>query len=495
MVRGLTMSFSVLSALAFAGCGGGGAVEETPITTPISTGTNSAPIVASANADQSGQFGYDFSYDGTQSGASFSDADGDTLSYTVSYTPSANGLSDENGVISGVINALEDITVTLTAADGNGGTVLDVFVITVTIDQSNIQTVFGGAVDLENLSNYANQLVPNYITRLNENGNPITDAGATLGRILFYDTALSITDSFSCASCHEQERGFGDSNIASSGVEGGVTGRHSMRLINTQFAQEARFFWDERAASHEIQESQPIQDQNELGYSGQGGRPNLTTLFAKLEALEYYEELFRFVYLDPEITEEKLQLALAQFTKSIFSFDSRFDTGLAGAGNLNTNFANFSANENTGKALFLDPPNRGGAGCGGCHRAPEFDIAPNSDHNGIVGVVNAPGRFDFTNTRAPTLRDVVDPNGVSNGPFMHDGSLLTLNDVIDHYDNIQDPTGGNANFINGIDNRLRRGGGLQSLNLTQAEKDQIVAFLATLSGSNLYSDPKYSDPF
>lgn len=485
--------FSVLSilALGLTACSGGGG-SDGATTTPVTT--NQPPTVARANADQAAQVGYDFSYDGTQASATFTDADNDTLTYTVSYAPAANGLSDTSGVITGIPSSSEDITVTITASDGNGGSVSDSFLIACSIDQSSIQTVFAGAIDLENLDNFANQTVPNYINKLNEGGNPITDKGATLGRILFFDLALSTTDNRSCASCHLQARGFSDPDLVSSGVEGGVTGRHSMRLINTQFANEERFFWDERAASHEEQETQPIQDHNELGFSGQAGRPDLTALITKLEALEYYEELFRFVYLDPEITEAKLQQALAQFTKSIQSFDARFDTGRAQAGNNNANFNNFSADENAGKSLFLNPSNNGGAGCGGCHRAPEFDIDPNSGHNGVVRVANS-GAFDFTNTRSPSLRDLVDPNAVSNGPFMHDGSLATLMDVINHYDSIQDPTGGDPNFRNTLDNRLRRGGGLQNLNLTQAQKDQIVAFLETLSGQNIYVDNKLSDPF
>ncbi len=78
---------------------------------------------------------------------------------------------------------------------------------------------------------------------------------------------------------------------------------------------------------------------------------------------------------------------------------------------------------------------------------------------------------------------------------MHDGSLATLADVVAHYNATQDPTGGNAQFANTIDNRLRRGGNLQRLNLTNIEQAQIVAFLRTLSGINVYTDEKYGDPF
>ena len=222
-------------------------------------------------------------------------------------------------MISGVPDSSGDVTITCTATDPDGESVSDTFTITVSIDQSAIATVFAGTIDLDNLDDYAGQTVPNYITKLNDGGNPITDAGATLGRVLFYDTSLSTAGTVSCASCHAQSLGFSDSGVVSTGVEGGQTGRHSMRLINTMFADEEDFFWDERAPSHEAQESQPIQDHNEMGFSGQNGRPDLNDLIAQMEATEYYEELFRFVYLDPNITEQRIQLALAQFTKSIQS--------------------------------------------------------------------------------------------------------------------------------------------------------------------------------
>jgi len=97
-------------------------------------------------------------------------------------------------------------------------------------------------LDLGNLANYANQPVPSYITKGNMPAhNPLTDAGATLGRVLFYDTRLSSDNTISCASCHLQELAFGDSAQASTGVNG-TTARHSTRLINMRFATEVRFF-------------------------------------------------------------------------------------------------------------------------------------------------------------------------------------------------------------------------------------------------------------
>lgn len=481
----------IIAAFFLTACGGGGG--STP-GTPVTPVTNQAPVVDAAVSDQVAQVGYAFSLD---LAGTFSDPDNDALTVSADFGADNKGLSLNGTTISGTPDSDGTITITCTATDPSGATASDTFEIVVTIDQSAITTVFAGSIDLDNLDNYANQTVPDYITKINDGGNPITDAGATLGRVLFYDTSLSIDGTVSCASCHQQSLGFSDSDIVSTGVQGGQTGRHSMRLINTMFADEEDFFWDERAPSHEAQESQPIQDHNEMGFSGQNGRPDLDDLIAQMESTEYYEELFRFVFLDPNITEERIQLALAQFTKSIQSFDSRYDEGRAQVGNNGAPFPNFTAAENAGKTLFMQNPDNGGAGCNRCHRAPEFDIAPNSDQNGIFRVAGSTTEFDLTNERSPSLRDMVGPGGSSNGPFMHDGSLATLRAVIDHYDDIQAPTSEPplTDFLNTLDNRLTQNGNPQNLNLTDTEKDQLEAFMLTLTGVSIYTDEKLSDPF
>jgi cytochrome c peroxidase len=151
------------------------------------------------------------------------------------------------------------------------------------------------------------------------------------------------------------------------------------------------------------------------------------------------------------------------------------------------NFPNFSASENAGKQLFLAPPGGGGAGCAGCHRAPEFDIDPNSRNNGVTSKIG--GGTDLTNVRSPSLRDLERPGGTLNGGLMHDGSFNRLLSVINHYAAIP---GDNAN----LDNRLRRpGGNVQALNLTAQQRNDLVAFLRTLTGTAVYTDPKWSSPF
>jgi cytochrome c peroxidase len=349
-----------------------------------------------------------------------------------------------------------------------------------------------GVLDLTALLNYANRPVPAYITKNNTTpGNPITDKGATLGRVLFHDKRLSRNNTISCSSCHVQSKGFGDLPVASTGVAG-TTGRHSMRLINARFANEARFFWDERAANLEAQTTQPIRDHTEMGFSATLGDPAFADLVTKLSAIDDYRVLFAMTYGSATITETRIQQALAQFVRSIQSFDSKFDIGRAQVANNGAPFPNFTAQENNGKQLFLGapaPPGQPvtGAGCNACHSAPEFDIDPRSLNNGVITKIG--GGTDLTNTRSPSLRDLVGPNGQSNGPMMHDGSFATIDQVINHYNAIP---GDNAN----LDNRLRRpGGGVQNLNLSQQQKDALAAFLRTLTGTSVYTDVRWSDPF
>jgi cytochrome c peroxidase len=366
-----------------------------------------------------------------------------------------------------------------------------------TVAYAAIKATFGTNIDLENLKNYEGQIIPAYITKDNTTTNPINNAKATIGRVLFYDKKLSIDNTIACASCHQQQFAFGDTSLASNGVSSGKTGRHSMRLVNARFSREAKFFWDERAATLEAQTTKPIQDHAEMGYSGIDGRPDISVLLTKLTSTAYYNELFQFVYGNAEITEAKMQECLSQFIRSIQSFDSKFDIGRAQVANNNQNFPNYTAQENIGKNLFIAAPvfdgtgtrTAGGLGCNGCHNAPEFDIDPNSRNNGIVGVLNATG-LDLTNTRAPSLRDLAGPGGEPNGPMMHTGILKTLQQAIGHYGNIIIAPG-NTN----LDPRLRPNGNPQKLNLNAQEVNSVIAFLKTLTGSEIYTDAKWSDPF
>ena len=355
--------------------------------------------------------------------------------------------------------------------------------------------LISGTIDLNNLFDYENQFVPTYITKDNTNNNLLTNEGATLGRVLFYDKNLSTNNSVSCSSCHIQEFAFGDTAQASIGVNGS-TGRHSMRLINSGFSDEVHFFWDERAATLEQQTTMPIQDPIEMGFSGTVGNPDMDSLLIKLSKIDYYQTLFSFQFGDPNITEERIQFALAQFIRSIQSFDSKFDTGMTQAGNINSSFSNFTSEENMGKNLFLAPPQfdttghriSGGVGCAGCHRGPEFDIDTITGSNGVFESIMGPN--DITSTKSPSLRDVFNPQGNINGLLMHNGLFINMEQVLSHYNNIPDQP-----INNNLDPRLRPGGNLQRLNLTPAEHSAIIAFMKTLTGLNVYTDARWSDPF
>jgi cytochrome c peroxidase len=358
-----------------------------------------------------------------------------------------------------------------------------------------VATAFGAQIDLNNLANYAAQSKPAYITKDNTGNNPIINAKATLGRVLFYDKKLSIDNTISCASCHKQAFAFSDNQLVSTGVAGGKTDRHSMRLVNERFGLETKFFWDERAASLESQTTQPIADHNEMGFSGQAGRVGIAALLTKLQGVDYYNELFKFVYGDITVTEPRLQECLAQFVRSIQSFDAKYDMGRAQVNNDRQPFPNFTAQENAGKDLFLTPPvfdgnsSRigGGLGCNGCHNAPEFDIDPNTRNNGVM--MTGYTGVDLGVTRAPSLRDLVNNKGELNSALMHTGKIGDLSTAVTHYGSLITD---NQN----LDRRLKPNGvNVQRLNLQPAEIAAVVAFLKTLAGTNVYTDKKWSTPF
>lgn len=347
------------------------------------------------------------------------------------------------------------------------------------------------------LENYAAQGKPAYVNKDNTGANAITDKTATLGRVLFYDKNLSINNTIACASCHKQEFAFGDTAVSSLGVENGRTIRHSMRLINTRYAVEAKFFWNERAATLEAQTTMPIVDHLEMGFSGQTGRGTITSLITKLNGIGYYKELFKLAYGDATITEARMQTALAQFVRSIQSFDSKYDVGRAQVGNDAAPFPNFTAQENAGKALFINPPIfnaaseriAGGFGCQGCHQAPEFDIDPNSRNNGFIGVINSTS-VDLDNTRSPSLRDILNAAGTANTPFMHTAAPTTIRQVLNHYNSIA------ANPRNtNLDPRLKPNNIGQNLQMTPDEINSMVAFLRTLTGKDVYTNKKWGNPF
>lgn len=335
--------------------------------------------------------------------------------------------------------------------------------------------------------NYANQSLPPHLLLGPAAGanntpadNPVTDAGATLGRVLFYDRQLSLNQTISCSSCHQAAQGFSDDQVLSSGFENGLTGRHSMSLANSAFYANGRFFWDERASSLEEQVLMPIQDEVEMGMS-------LDSLLARLQTLDYYPPLFRAAFGDAQINTNRISKALAQFIRSMVSYRSRYDVGLQQMRNPNLDFPNFSAEENLGKSLFLDPD----IGCAACHGTDAF-IAPGPRNNGLDLDNNNDGGVGAENGNANQLGQFKVgslKNIALTAPYMHDGRFKSLEEVIEHYNS------GVRNNPNLSPPLRLPNGGVRRLNLSELEKSALVAFLNTLSDEQMNQDPKFSDPF
>lgn len=330
--------------------------------------------------------------------------------------------------------------------------------------------------------------------------NQIDNNIATLGRVLFYDTNLSINNSISCASCHLQENSFSDPEVKSEGFDGGLTRRNSMPLINIRFYQDVKMFWDHRASSLEAQVLMPIQDEVEMGIT-------LDALVEKLSELEYYRILFTNAFGDEAIDPERISKALAQFVRSIVSFNSKYDQGLAQTGSILQDFPNFTAQENLGRFIFtgqFDPELMGN--CASCHlpnATPIFLDEENANHiifsgnepknigldadinvedNGVGEVEENPSLYGFF--KSPTLRNIE-----LTGPYMHDGRFETLEEVIDFYsDGVQMHPNLSATMLQPWDEPVH-------LNFSTDQKDALIAFLKTLTDYSVLTDEKYSNPF
>ena len=157
---------------------------------------------------------------------------------------------------------------------------------------------------------YANVTLPAHFTHVgpgNDNtppDNPLSDHGATLGRVLFYDTRLSANNTTSCASCHVQAHAFSDPKPFSKGFHGAPTDRRAMPLVNLRYYQPARFFWDERAGNLEEMVLLPIQSRIEMGQ-------DLERVVETLARDTIYPVLFARAFGDTQITQQKIGKALA----------------------------------------------------------------------------------------------------------------------------------------------------------------------------------------
>lgn len=386
--------------------------------------------------------------------------------------------------------------------DTNGNSRLDAD------EQTALRTAFGG-LDVPLLPDepheYSRPKIPRHISaaELDEHDstpadNPITNTGATLGRVLFYDRQLSRNDSTSCATCHDQKAGFSDPRKFSKGFDGGLTRRNSMGLVNLRYSKvnglTPGFFWDERAATLEEQVLMPIQDEIEMGMS-------LPDLERKLAKLPYYPSLFEAAFGTAEVTSQRIARALAQFLRSIVSFESKFDRSLAADGDDNVEAGTaLSALELRGQSLFMDGV--GGVNefaCQMCHVPPTFNM--DLSHNiGLdlesrdpgLGALNRESNDPFTPSndgkfKAPSLRIVA-----LSAPYMHDGRFRTLEEVVEHYSDGVHP---HPNLTLAFARRPENKKPTSGFGLKPEEKAALVAFLKTLTDEDLVEDPRFSDPF
>lgn len=309
--------------------------------------------------------------------------------------------------------------------------------------------------------------------------NPLTNEGVELGRHLFYETALSVDNSISCSSCHQQNKAFTDGLAHAVGVNGAQHARSSMSLANMLW--EDKFTWDGSSSSLEAQARTPLTNPIEMHQS-------LAASVVKLQAIPKYQPLFEKAFGRNSITEGNMLKALSQFERTLISANSRFDKHAA-------NPTVFSADEEAGYQLFITHPDgnrvRGG-NCGDCHGGTLFTNREFSNNGldatftdlGLATVTGLPtdrGKF-----RIPSLRNIA-----LTAPYMHDGRFKTLDEVLDHYNDHLVYTSPNLDplITAAQNNRFVLG-----LGLTVNEKRQIVAFLKTLTDSTFIQNPKFAKP-
>ena len=287
--------------------------------------------------------------------------------------------------------------------------------------------------------------------------NPLTAAAVALGERLFFDPGLSADGVVRCASCHRPEYAFSDSARISPGVYGRRGERNVPALINRGYGRS--FFWDGRTATLEEQVLHPIRDSVEMGQP-------IPSLILRLNADRSYRSAFSRAYGGAGVDSLAVARALASFVRTLRSGNSAADRWRDG------DTTALSPSARRGLALFT-----GRANCVNCHVGPNFTdeefhntgvsarssryaLRVDSGRSRVTGRADDVGAF-----KTPTLRDVA-----STGPYMHDGSLATLEEVVAFYD-----SGGVTNPH--LDREIR------PLALTDEQRQDLVAFLRALTGS------------
>lgn len=295
----------------------------------------------------------------------------------------------------------------------------------------------------------------------NFTGNALNYDRYTLGRALFYDPVLSSDSTVSCASCHEQPHAFAGHNLPlSTGVNGLLGTRNSPALFNLAWS--PSFMWDGGINHIEVMPVAPITNPVEMNET-------MANVITKLQASERYRALFKKAYGSSEITDQKLLKAFAQYLCMIISDGSKYDRVKRGE-------TSFSDTELAGYNLFVQK-------CSQCHTEPLF-----TDHqyrnNGLDATFADEGRAlitqlseDLGKFKVPSLRNVE-----LTYPYMHDGRFYTLHQVLDHYTSgIQQSATLDPLLTNGIA-------------LSNTEKQQLIAFLKTLTDYELLNNLRLTDP-
>lgn len=315
------------------------------------------------------------------------------------------------------------------------------------------------------------------------------DHKATLGRVLFYETQLSVNNTTSCGTCHVQTKGFGTSNRFDAGFNGGMTSRNVPPITNP--GTQTSYFWDMRESNLSAMVTQPIANHIEMGLE----EPDY--MVAKLKNIPYYQNLFANAFGSEEINASRIGEALSHFVGSMVSPASKFDEGVA------TNFANFTELENIGRQLFMnDLP------CAQCHGGDNFhgwgstpaNIGLETDYtdNGIPGTDWNTGETMDGWFKVPSLRNVE-----LTAPYMHDGRFQTLEEVVEFYNSGIQPhpqlsfalrEGWNG-FPGDIFGTPAGTGSPLRMNLNTLQKQALVAFLKTLTDDSVIRHEKFSDPF
>ncbi len=329
--------------------------------------------------------------------------------------------------------------------------------------------------------NYSDQTLPAHFSSIKEAvRQKVTDQGATLGRVLFYDTKLSLTNNTACASCHLQEKGFADPVAFSKGFDGGSTKRNASSIVNPIAT--SSFFWDARESDLRDMVLRPIENHIEMGMD------NFDALVKKLSALDYYKPLFKDAFGDEQVTKERIAEGLSQFLNSMVTANSKFDRSEPNGWGSN-NSAIFTAPEQRGMNLFF-----GQARCATCHNpsATQFDGFFGSEATANIGLdldpadkgmgANTPGQEGVF--KVPSLRNVT-----LTAPYMHDGRFKTLEDVVNHYNENIQPV---PNLHWGLQDGQ---GGALKLGLNAQDKADLIAFLQTLTDETFTTDERFANPF